>query len=428
MKINKLIIPLILALTILASSCASPLSPIGTDVPSPLESTREDETQITLDTTGVEIPSKTFFSFVAAGDNLIHESIFVDAQNRAVAASADGYSGKYYFDEMYNGVADIIKNAGLAFVNQEGPIAGDSLGVSGYPTFNAPEEAGDALIRLGFDIVNLANNHMLDMDTSKRAGYKGTIDFWKSKDILTVGGYESNEDYETVRVIEHSGIKIAILSYTYGVNGMKLSAASPGLVIPYINDSDITRQVKKAQSEADLVFVSMHWGSDTGGSSFNNQPTAEQKRLAQLLADLGVDVVIGHHPHVIQPICWLDGSGGGRTLVMYSLGNLISTMLSSFNNVGGLVSFNVVKDEDGKFSIEEPEFIPTVCHYTADASKRDSQGLATRSGLALYTLDNYTNELALAHGAQLEGSFTLDTLYGYVTQTISSEFLPDYLK
>lgn len=367
-------------------------------------------------------------SFVAAGDNIIHESVFVDAKNRAATAASTGsYSGSYYFDRMYDGIREIISGADLAYVNQEGPVAGDMLGVQGYPTFNAPEEVGDALVGVGFDIVNIANNHMLDMDTSQRTGYKATLDYWRTKNVFQIGGYESESDYNTVRYIESKGIKIALLSYTYGTNGNKLSSSSPGLVVPYIDDATITRQVKQAKQQCDCVIVSMHWGTDTAGEQFNNYPTAEQKRLAQLLADLGVDAVVGMHPHVVQPTVWMNGKDGNRTLVIYSLGNLLSTMLHSYNNLGFIASFDIVRGEGGEISIENPVMNPVVCHYEADSSKTDSQGFATRSGLALYMLEDYTEELAARHGSQLYGSFTLSDMYGYVTDT-QSDMLPDFLK
>lgn len=389
----------------------------------------------TPDTEGREITNSSSdtdavrFSFVAAGDNVIHESVFADAKNRAASAASTGtYSGTYYFDEMYLGIKDLISSAGIAYINQEGPVAGDSLGVSGYPAFNAPEEIGDALINTGFDIINLANNHMLDMDTSSRTGYKNTIDYWKTKNVMTIGAYENEEDYNTIRIFEKDGIKIALLSYTYGTNGNKLSSASPGLIVPYIDKTVITRHINAAKDQADLVFVSMHWGLDTAGSSFNNYPTDDQKELAQFIADLGADVIIGMHPHVIQPMTWLTGESGNKTLVTYSIGNLLSTMLHIYNNVGGILSFDVVKDKSGKVYIDAPYFLPVVCHYTADTSVVDSQGYATRSGLSLYMLEDYTNELVSNHGSKVYDSFTLDTIYGYVTDTISTEFLPDYLK
>ena len=161
-------------------------------------------------------------TFACAGDNIVHESLYVQA---AAEAASSGGGRSYYFDGMYDdAVRELISGADIAFVNQEGPIAG--VAPSGYPNFNAPSEAGDALVDLGFDIVNVANNHMLDME-HKTTGYENTVKYWKSKDVLMVGGYENQADYDTIRYIERDGVKIAVLSYTYGTNGIDISDRYP---------------------------------------------------------------------------------------------------------------------------------------------------------------------------------------------------------
>lgn len=152
------------------------------------------------------------------GISLSTRPVFTDAAKRASAlAATDGYAEKYYFTSMFDGVKETVSRADLAFVNFECPIAGDGYGALGYPNFNAPKAAGDAVAALGFDIVNIANNHMLDMD-GITTGLKNTADYWRSKDLLTVGGY-TKSDYDELRVIEKNGISIAFLSYTYGTNG-----------------------------------------------------------------------------------------------------------------------------------------------------------------------------------------------------------------
>lgn len=388
-----------------------------------------DETLGNIDEDDAGVPLTKTISFLAAGDNIVHMSVYTDAMTRAqaVAASSGGSAsvGKYYFDEMYKNIAPLVKAADIAFVNQEGPIAGESFGISGHPNFNAPNEAGDALVNLGFDIVNIANNHMLDMDTIYRGtGLLNSINYWKTKDVMLIGGYLNKEDYETIRVYEQDGVKIAFLSYTYGVNsGLKLNSGSPELVIPYTNDEDIVRQIAAAKEQAELVFVSMHWGDE---NTFT--PTAEQKRLAKLIADCGADVIIGHHSHTIQPIEWIEGSHGNKTLCIYSLGNFISTQLYSYNMVEALVTFDIIKEGDAKAYIANPIMHPVVCHYNADPNTLDEQELPYRSGVELYLMEDYTEDLAQAHGAQLYGAFTTETLRKYVTDNISPEFLPDYLK
>lgn len=353
-------------------------------------------------------------TFFAAGDNIIHECVYLDAMT---AAASVGSASEYYFSGMYDNLRDKISSADLAFINAEGPLDAD-YAPNGYPTFNAPREAGDALVDVGFDIINLANNHMLDFHGAD--GLRATINYWKTKDVLTVGGYEGESDYNTIRTIERNGIKIAVLSYTYGTNGNYLPAGTTDLWIPYINDDDITRHINEAKGLADCVIVSMHWGVE---NEFT--PSAEQKRVAKLIADAGADVIIGHHSHTIQPIEWVDGSGGHRTLVTYSLGNFLHTQLNSENLVGGTVTFDIVKDAaTGTVTIEDPVFDPTVCHYTANLGVLDSLDYYKRENIRIYRLAEYTDALAAEHGSQNWGAFNLSTLQDYVTSTIDAKFLP----
>ncbi len=347
-------------------------------------------------------PTDTVYSFLAAGDNIIHQAVFEDAHKRVTDPATN-----YNFTPMYDGVADLIASADIAFVNQEGPIAGSSFGISGYPNFNAPNEAGNTLVELGFDIVNIANNHMLDKWES---GLLTTIEYWEQQNVLLLGGYRDREDYDNIRVYTcPNGTKIAWLSYTYGTNGMRLNDGSQH-VIPSIIESDITRQLSLAKQVGDLVFVSIHWGEEDHLTA-----SGEQHTLAQLMTDNGADVIVGHHPHVLQEVEWLTAEDGSKTLVIYSLGNMISTMHYSQNMVGAFATFDIrISGTTGEATIEDPKMIPTMCHYSTE-----------RDGLQLYKLEDYTEELMMAHGSQLKRKFTMDTLYGYVTDTIAAEFLPD---
>ncbi|MBR6709420.1 MAG: CapA family protein [Clostridia bacterium] len=394
------------ALCLLLSGCG------GSELPAPVHdpaAPAEPDVQPGSDTP-IESPiDVTRISFVAAGDNIIHEAVFTDAKKRAAALVSTGAPARdYAFTPMYAGLASIIAGADLAYVNHESPIA-PSLPVKGYPDFNSPVDAGRDLLDLGFDIVNIANNHMLDMG---EAGLDASIAYWKSTGATVLGAVSrKNYDADNLRIIERDGIKIALLSYTTFVNwshANELSAASAH-VVPYAKDADIKRQMALArESGADLIFVAMHWG-DEGKFA----PNDEQKRLAQLLADEGADVILGSHSHNIQPIEWLSGRDGGRTLVAYSTGNLISTMLYSYYMVGGLLTFDIVSESGSDPYVDNVVFVPTVTHYSM-----------TRDSLALYRLADYTEALAAAHGAQLNGAFTLATLQGYVKNTIPAEFLP----
>lgn len=418
----KKLLTAVLALSLVLSSLAS-CSKIDSGADETSDSVGAGrETAPVQATTETEKADKTVrLTFAAAGDNLIHESIFVEAKSKAAAlASSDGYTGQYYFDSIYtDSLRALIGDADISFVNQEAPITGGAA--AGYPNFNSPTEAGDALVSMGFDIVNVANNHMLDMEYSS-TGLQKTIDYWKTKNIVQIGGYENQTDYETIRYIEKDGVRIALLSFTYGTNGYKVNSQST-CVVPWINDDVITARIDEAEKDSDLVFVSMHWGEEN-----TQTPNAEQKRLAKLIADAGADAVIGHHSHTVQPIEWVTGSAGNRTLVIYSLGNLVSTMLKPVNMVGLVVTFDIVKEEGMPAYIDSPRAIPTVTHYVADTTVLDSQDLPTRSGIKVYLMEEYSAALASAHGVQTQVKFDFDTLRGYVTGAVAEEFLAESLK
>lgn len=408
------------ATVIFAVGCGSPgivndgtelpewLDPEVTRISAPGYEDDTDEETVSKDTTNspettASKPDEQRVSFLAAGDNIIHEQVYVDAKNRAT-------DGGYDFCGMYDGVREFIESADLAFVNQETPLGGDELGISGYPNFNGPQAAGTALVEVGFDIVNIATNHMLD---KKEAGLKGSIDFWNSQPVTLLGGYYDDEDYENIRVVEKNGIKIAFVTYTYGLNGMTLPSSSK-IHIPLIDDDEIVRMVEKAKTLADATVCVMHWGTD--GSTV---VTNEQKRLAGLITDAGADVILGMHSHTLQPVEWQVGRNGNKTLVIYSLGNFLNAQYDSINLVGGIITFDIVK-KDGAVTIEDPIMNPIVVQYDND-----------RLGFQIYLLENYTASLAAAHGTVKFGTlktFTLDTAKGFVTAAVDKEFLPNFLK
>ena len=366
-------------------------------------------------TTQSALPKETRIRFVAAGDNMAHDSVVLTAR-------ADASAGKEYdFSKIYAGIADWIAGADIAFVNQEAPIGGAELGISGYPHFNAPKEMVEALISIGFDVFNIANNHMLDRG---EAGYGNTIAYFNNLPVTMIGGYTKN-DYDRIRIVEEEGIRIAFLSYTTLINSSHRNDLAPNssYMIPYASEADISRQVGLAKTKADIVIVSMHWGKENAFGV-----TEEQKKYAKLCADLGVDVVLGHHSHVVGGVEFLTGENGNKTLVAYSLGNLCSTMLYAKNMVGELLSFDIVKHENGAFSIENVLVDPVISHYKTDTSRKDNQNLHVRYESRLYLLRDYTEALANGHGSQNWGTFTLTDMKKFVTDTVSPDFLPAYLQ
>ena len=345
--------------------------------------------------------------FIAAGDNIIHSNMIDDAKERVKG------NENFNFKDMYKDIADTIKASDIALVNVETPIAGDEFAYSGYPMFNTPKENGLALTDIGFDIINIANNHMLD---KWEQGYINNIDFWESqKNVLLIGGFKDQEDFENIRIYNKDGVSIAFLSYTYGTNGMYLPAGSK-MVIPIIDDATVERQVKAARPLADLLFVVMHWGAE---DSFT--PDQWQRSLAQMMVDNCVDVIIGMHPHVLQEMKWVSRPDDKKTLIAYSLGNMISGMLGAQNMIGGLLSFDIVKttkNGESDTTIENAKMIPIITHYNM-----------RRKAFQVYRFDEYTEELAKAHGnINSDNKFSYKYIKNLVKQIIAPEFLSDFYK
>ena len=382
-----------------------------------------------------EAPKDTVVSFLACPDNIIHPSVFYDAIERAAFKNgrepdySDLHNAEYDFSPIYKNVADAMKNADITYINQETLIGGTSGKIIGYPCFNSPSAVADTVVGLGVDVVNVAHNHMLDSGDTRYL--ENCYNVFETADVEVIGYYPDSASTEQITVIESKGIKIAFLAYTYSTNGIKLPSNS-SFVIPYFSKELVEKQVSCAKQVADVIIVSCHWGyEDTFGVN------SEQKQYATLMCELGVDVVLGMHPHVIQPMQWMTSSNGSKTLVVYSLGNFVSGMVAGKNMLAGMLSLDIVKDcETGEISIESPLFIPTVTHYT----KKDrvaSNDTGYRDFEICY-LSDYTDEMASDHGVVkyekshgstlVGGAFSMNTLLQTLNKYIPNEFLPDEFK
>ena len=346
-------------------------------------------------------------SFLAAGDNIMHLNMINDAQERAKSGE------NFNFGEMYRDIENLVKSYDIALVNVETPIAGDEFKYDGYPNFNTPKENAFALMDIGFNIINTANNHMLD---KWEKGYQNSIEFWEAqKNVLQIGSFRNREEFESVKIYKRDGISIAFLSYTYGTNGMTLPANS-AMVIPYIDFDTIERQVKAARPLADLLFVVMHWGDE---DSFT--PNQQQRNLAQMMVDNDVDVILGMHPHVLQETKWVVRPNGKKTLITYSIGNMISGMLGAKNMIGGFLRFDIVKTAENGVSeaaVENVEMIPVITHYNMK-----------RKGFQIYRFEDYTEELAKLHGnINSDTKFSYKYIKDLIVQNVAPEFLSDFYK
>lgn len=275
-----------------------------------------------------EKPKESSLDIVMVGDVLIHGNVYNDAKTGNV----------YDFSPMFDDVRDFVGNHDLAFFNQETVFGGKELGYSGYPAFNTPSEVGDAMLDMGFNLVSLATNHTMDR------GEKAVINslkYWDAKeDVLAVGSYASLDDRNEVIIKEKNGITYAMLAYTTLTN-YAIPAGKSYLLNMYDKEK-VEADINRLRDKVDLLLVSMHWGTE-----YALQPNDKQKEIAAHLASLGVDIVIGHHTHSVQPIEYIDG-----TLVIYSLGNFISSQLYDDNLVGLMTSLKITKkEENDKVSI-----------------------------------------------------------------------------
>ena len=268
-------------------------------------------------------------SMVMVGDCLIHRFVYTDALNS---------DGTYSFDSMFDEVSPLIKGHDLAFYNQESIIGGKSLGLSAYPRFNSPEEIGDTMVNLGFNLVSLANNHTMDKGEK---GVINSVNYWKTKlGVYYTGQALSDEDRENnIKIEEKNGIKYAFLAYTTVTNGLLPPSGKEYLTNIYSkekakNDIDIIKD------KVDLIIVSMHWGEE-----YTTNPNSNQKQVAEELSKMGVNLIIGNHAHSIQPVEMIND-----TLVFYALGNFISAQDTPDKQTGTLITLNINKDLNGKIT------------------------------------------------------------------------------
>ncbi|MBQ3182503.1 MAG: CapA family protein [Clostridia bacterium] len=347
-------------------------------------------------------PTVSKLSFVAVGDNIIYQAGFTDARNRA-----NSQYPEYNFMPIYENIRPAIEAADISYINQETMMSGAEYGYTDYPCFNSPQHLGDQLTEIGFDIVNIANNHMLDTTTP---GLLDTIKYWRTKDVTLIGGYENKEVYNTPVIVEKNGISMVFLSYTYATNGFK-PWDGYDVVVPYLEKQQLIEDIRRVRDEADTLIVSVHWGNEN-----QFEPTSEQRELAQVMCDEGVDVIIGTHPHVIQPVEWINSDNGNKTLCIYSLGDLVAVMMKASNMLGGLCTFDIVK-VNGEISIQNVLFTPVVHHF--GPSYYNSK---------LYYLSDFTPELASTFGKVYGINADKESLTAILCDVIDKEFLPEEFK
>ena len=303
---------------------------------------------------------------MAVGDVLIHDSL------RNAAKRKDG---TYDFRPFFEVVAPIIKLADLAVANLESQVAGASRGFSGYPNFNAPDELVHALKDAGFDAVTVSNNHSLDR------GWEGLADSLKTVDkagLAYIGAYSSPEDKAARLVSVHNGVRVAMLAYTYGLNGRAHPPKEEDWKLGTIDLDLIFKDMAAARAQGvDFMVVSLHFGEE-----YWRKPSPFQRDVVEKLLAGGPepgqgppDVILGHHPHVVQPFVMVppapDGSPG--LAVIWSLGNFISGQVRPWTNIGLILDILLTLEPDGRKVVGPVRLIPTFCHKGVKDGARSIQ-------------------------------------------------------
>lgn len=353
-------------------------------------------------------------TLMAVGDNLMH---------MGVVSSGKKEDGSYDYSFLFDGIADFLDLADIKIINQETILGGNELGFSGYPSFNSPTEVGEAIADAGFNVVLHASNHSADQ---KLKGLLNCVSFWENyPDILVAGIYADSSKDHSIPLLTVDDVTFAILNYTFGPNMETLPAEIEGhldmlcaydentLRIDYttLNPQVIT-DIEAANELADVVIVCPHWGTE-----YTTTPSSYQESFAQQMTQAGADLIIGTHPHVVQPVTWIHSDNGNQALCFYSLGNYVSTQKKGICMLEAmaLVTFTVA-DEDVSIDPETTGVVPLVCHYTSGPVRMEN----------VYLLENYTEEQAASHGIKTYGgiSFHLNDLLEWSDEVLGDWVLP----
>lgn len=342
------------------TASTSPTTPIASASPTPTASassiSQSSATPTPSATTPTSTPSGTPSSvgnprkatMVFSGDLLWHNTLWISA---GVDHQRTGKGGKYDFDPMFAAMKPTIESADLAVCHNEVPFAREGQTPAGYPAFRAPREIGAWLPTMGWDACTAASNHSIDQ------GFPGLVDTWnvlKSHGIQPVGTFPSEQARNTpVIVTTKTGVKVGLVSGTYATNGIPIPKGKEWSLSMWDTDNLLAQAKRARAAGADIVVVSMH-----GGDEYQTKPNAAQVKLATALtASSDVDLVVGQHVHVVQPITKINGKW-----VVYGMGNMVAQHMADQPRgyEGITVRFGFTETTPGKFAVDKAEYIPTM--------------------------------------------------------------------
>lgn len=391
-KLVPVIIPLVVAVFVVCTLAVSGKVTAHRDVDAPTATV--SQAAANEQTTKKATKQNAKVTLVAVGDNLIHNTLISAGQQE---------DGSLNYDSFYDNIEKYIKPADIAIINQETMLGGESFDYSGYPMFNTPWEVGDAAINAGFDVFTCATNHSMDVGAS---GIEKECEYFENHSEVThIGTYTDENDYNNITYVEKNDIKFAMLNYTFGTNGISIPEDQPYL-ISMLTEEKVTTDITEARKHADVVVVFPHWGTEN-----SHDVSEQQEKYTKIFSDLGVDIVVGTHPHVLQPVEWYTNQETGKKmLVYYSIGNFISHQVNLDQMCGGMAEITVERI-DGKIEITNAKLAPVIDYYhnTGDGYK-----------FSVYKLSDYNDDLA---SEQAQDGATVDYFTNLSKQNISEEFL-----
>ncbi|MCQ2476478.1 MAG: CapA family protein [Clostridia bacterium] len=330
----------------------------------------------------------------AMGNNLISDEMNRQAFERS---SGEGYDYKFF----YEGISDEIADKDIALLTLESVMSSDHE-VTGGSLLNAPDELADTLTMLGVNVVNLASPHVLDYGEK---GLENTLACWAKKNVSAIGAYKKSKDGLKPVIRNVNGIKIGFVGYTEKAEG--LSGSSKFGIMNSQAETAVRDLITETKAKSDVVIVYANWGEE-----FSAEITEKQRESAQKLSDWGADVVIGTFPRVIQPIEYIVREDGTKTLVAYSLGNLISTGGSPESLLGGILEFDIVrKTSKSQAEIKNIRIKGVITHYGENMTKIRS-----------YMLSDYSETLASGHALYGETEWNDQWLNATFEKTFTGEF------
>lgn len=387
--------PIALALAVFIGLAVSGNITKNSDLETPTATTEVSVVNEEETTNGSTEVVNSKVTLVAVGDNLIHNTLI---------AAGEQEDGSLDYTSLYANIKPDIEKADIAVIDQETILGGDSFEYTGYPLFNSPWEIGDAAIDAGFDIFNCATNHTMDMGW---AGIEKELEYFSDKENVVALGINADErEYNTITYYEKNSITFALLNYTFGTNGISLPEDKPWCV-NLLDEEKVTADIKEAREHADVVIVFPHWGTEN-----SHEVSDYQREYTQLFSDLGVDIVIGCHPHVLQPVEWVTNETTGKKMIVYySLGNFISHQIELDQLCGGMAQLTIEKHGDD-IEISSAKLVPIVCHY--------NRGDNDKFEFDVYKLSDYTDDLAATHS---QSGGTVEYYTDLVNDVIDEEFI-----